>query len=361
MIRIKRRGKIWWMEIHHNGQRDRYSLKTRDREVADDLRRQKELDLLSGGRLGQRQWLSFKDEYLGWAEPHLRASTMKRYREIVESFSRFLSAERIVKLDHVTSAVISRYCAMRADPKMLPARVPGRATRRALSPGGLRFELRVLRRVCSYSVRAGYLSRNPVSGFGNLAADAGRTQPFTQAEVTAMLDFSRTDKRMTAILNVFLHTGLRLSDVIALEKTSIVGDRWEVKTRKRSRWVRPLVHPELRRIIESWQQTQNEQQIASELLFTTESGGRMKYMDQELRRLWKRAGIHHGHAHRFRDTFATRALEMGWTLDDVARALGIGEAVVARHYAPFTPRQQDRQDQMIRSLDFTLQRKLPIQ
>ena len=49
MIRIKRRGKIWWIEAHYNGKREQYSLKTRDKEIAESLRRQLEIEILGGG------------------------------------------------------------------------------------------------------------------------------------------------------------------------------------------------------------------------------------------------------------------------------------------------------------------------
>jgi len=352
MIRIKKRGKIWWMEIHHNGVRERFSLKTRDREIADELRRQKELEILSGGRSIPRLWPLFLEEFTGWIESKVRPGTMRGYRYPIVHFSRFLEGQGIARIDQISHTAMAKYCSWRA------AQI-GPIWKRQITPGGIKFDLRVLRRVFSYAVLHGYLNKNPVAGFGNLAADAGRTLPFTQGEVTVMLDAAKNDKRMSAILNVFLHTGLRLGDMIALEKTAVRGPRWEVKTRKRQRWVRPLVHPALRPALDAWHASQSEKQIGSDFLFTTKSGRPMKYLDQELRRLWKRCGIHHGHAHRFRDTFAVRALEQGWTLDDVSRALGIGADVVARHYAPFTPGQQDRQDEMIRSLDFNLQRRLP--
>lgn len=354
MIRTRKRGRIYWMEIHHGGIRQQYSLKTRDREIADELRRQKELEILSGGgRTATRLWTKFIDEFTGCISPQVEPSTLRGYRYSVRHFSRFLETERIARLDQITPQVMAKYCTARGA-QIVPA------TRRTVTTGGIKFDLRVLRRVFSFAVTCQYLRANPVAGFGNLSAEELGVSPFTQGELNAMLDAVQGNHRMNAAISVFLHTGMRISDIQRLEKTTVSSDRWEIKTRKRRKFVRPLVHPELRKALDAHIAAQNKAQIASLLLFTTGAGGPMKHLGQDLRRLFKRAGIK-GHPHQFRHTFATRALEHGWTFTDIAQALGITEDVVRKHYGPFTPGQQQRQDQLFRSLDFNLQRNLPIQ
>ena len=102
MIRIKRRGKIWWIEAHYNGKREQYSLKTRDKEIAESLRRQLEIEILGGGSLGPRGWSQFREEFTGWVAANVRPSTLRGYSFTLKRFSRYLEDRRIVKLDQVT-------------------------------------------------------------------------------------------------------------------------------------------------------------------------------------------------------------------------------------------------------------------
>jgi hypothetical protein len=51
MITLFRRGRTWWACATFDGSRRRWSLRTRDREVAKRLGQQAELEILSGGRL----------------------------------------------------------------------------------------------------------------------------------------------------------------------------------------------------------------------------------------------------------------------------------------------------------------------
>jgi len=62
-----------------------------------------------------------------------------------------------------------------------------------------------------------------------------------------------------------------------------------------------------------------------------------------LRRIFELAGVQHGHAHRFRDTFAVELLLAGVPLERVSILLGHGSVkVTEKHYAPWVLARQEQ-------------------
>ncbi len=353
MIRLRRRGRIYWIDGSIKGQRIRESLHTRDREIAESILHDRELELISGRRLQPYLWPEFTREFLDEVRPQLARNTLQSYEHGIERFGRFLDAHRIARIDQITPAVISKYCSERLS-DVHPHR------KRHVTEGGVRFDLRVLHRVFGHAVDRHYLADNPVRS-RKRNAEAGKTLPFTQTEISAMLAAARKNLRMRAIILTFLHTGMRIGDVRDLPKTAVAGERLVTRTRKRKTWIRLRIRPELREALDLHLASQNAVQQASPLVFTTATGKPLKQIDKHLRTIWKTAGIEGAHAHRFRDTFAVRALAHGWSLYDVAKALGIGITTAERHYAPFVRELQDRLDRLVGSLDFTQQAELPLQ
>jgi integrase len=67
----------------------------------------------------------------------------------------------------------------------------------------------------------------------------------------------------------------------------------------------------------------------------------VKLWDAAFMRLFKRAGIAAGHCHRFRHTFATRLLQKGISMENLATLLGHRDTkITQRHYAAWVPGRQ---------------------
>jgi hypothetical protein len=65
-----------------NARRINQSLNTKDRTVAEDLERDLERQILSGGRLSRKLWTDFRDEFFRWIAPQVRGgkrSTFSKY------------------------------------------------------------------------------------------------------------------------------------------------------------------------------------------------------------------------------------------------------------------------------------------
>lgn len=342
MVTLYRRGKVWHLSITGNGMQERRSLRTRDRAVAEVLKRQAELELLAPQTIPKR-WSDFEQEFISWITPQIGAKTLKNYKFVLGLLTNFLGDAGVRDID---SGTITRFIDTRRK-SLHPSR------KRHPTEGGIKHDLRVLHRVFSHAIDAGYMVKNPVIAT-NLNAEQGKTQPFSPDEVKAMLEFEYIAGKpyLKAIVLLFLHTGLRIGDVIELRQENIAGKTIHVKTRKRGRVVRMELHPDVLRALAAYYVTRKPAQRTSAYVFTTEFGKSIKSLDKHLRRLWKKCGIVNGHAHRFRDTFAVNLLEKGASLYDVGKLLGISAQTVERHYSPYTKELQQRGSDLIMSLNY---------
>lgn len=341
MITIYRRGKVFWAESNFHGDRKRWSLKTRDRKVAEELLRATQLEVLGHGKLTVRRWPDFQDEFLEASKPHIRPSTFDEYRRVLKRFSQFLESAKCGTVVDVQPGTITRYTTSRK-------KDVHRINLRPMSDGGIKYELRVLHRAFNFAVESGYLDKNPVIA-RSLNSTAGRTQPFSPEEIKAILASKYIFRRpyLRAIVLLFLHTGLRISDVIYLKKASISHGILTVKTQKRQTIVRLELHPEVIDALAAIKSSQGKVYV-----FATDNGRPIFSLAKHLGRLFKACGIVGGHAHRFRDTFSVRLLEKGASLYDVAKLLGISHQTADLHYSPYCRELQARGAALIRQLDY---------
>lgn len=343
MITLYRRGQVYWTRRCEFSKEIRSSLHTRDKEVAKLLVRQMEIDLLSGGRLREVLWPAFQEEFLQWIEPQVKPSTIRGYRITAKRFGRFLESSNALQVKLISLTTIAAFLEERRSDKHP-------STKRHPGPGGIKFDLRCLRRIFGYAIECGYMTTNPVRQ-RNLGSSPRGTLPFSQDDIAAMLKHS-LNPQQRAIIMTFLHTGLRIGDVIRLTKHDVKGGTLHLNTRKRDKVVTLRVHPELRKALDAHFAAQGPVQRRSRYAFTTETGKPIVSLARDLRRLWKRAGISGAHAHRFRDTIAVRLLSQGASLYDVAKILGNTAAVVEKYYAPFVRELQNRSAKLIEKLAF---------
>jgi site-specific recombinase XerD len=347
MVTLYKRNRIWWIRICLNNKTERHSLGTKDPQLANALRRQREADVMSGGRLKDLTWRDFALEFEQWITPQVRPRTLESYLHAIERLTEHLNGNSLLFLRDLSPGVIAAFIDARRQ-QLHPS------WKRTMSDGGVKHQLRILHRVFAYAVECSYLQKNPVIQRNRNAAP-GKTQPFSQEEITKMLTEPYLDDKpyLRAAVMVFLHTGLRISDVIDLRKADVVGERLIIRTRKRGRLVNLSIHPNLRTALDAHLAGQTPCQQTSAFLFSTAAGGRLDELDKNLRRLWKRAGLAGAHAHRFRDTFAVGLLGKGASLYDVAKLLGISVHVAELHYSPYVAELQERGRRLVGMLDFS--------
>ena len=345
MLTLYRRHGYWWVRGTANRTRIRKSLRTRSRRIAEAVLEQLEKKA-HGLTTGNVFWPQVVDELL--ATPTLKPSTQKKYGFVLGRFGRFLREHGRRLVSEVTPALISSYMVERRKDIHPTRNIP-------VGDEGIKSDLRVLRRAFLFARDRHYIAESPVvfSGFNSRSRD---TQPFTREEVAKMIAGGARGARrdLRAVLLMFLTTGLRISDVIGMEKSSVdlKGNRIIRRTKKRGKVVSLPLHAQLRLAICEHLKLLNPAQSRSPLLFPTGEGKPSTSLDASLRRLWHRCGIMGAHAHRFRDTFAVRLIEAGASLFDVAKLLGVTVSVAECHYAPYCQDLRDRGKALVDRTEF---------
>lgn len=377
MINVFRRGRIWWARGTLKGQPVYCSLDTQFRNVA--MERAEELEHLQAEGLDHRphRWQKFEREFLAWIEPHVAKSTWRTYRRVVVRFGRSLEKQGVVSLLHISASTIAQFITERMqDVHPKHGTKPGR--------GGLRSDLRILRRMFNYARQNKYIRENPVN-YPRLNYFSTQTLPFTDDELALMFADPevREKPNLRAVMLMLLYTGLRISDVAGMRRENIHFDsgRIEVKAQKNGAILSLPIHAELRPVLIEHLATprdyESERKLASALrkqckfakarmllrkadidearskspfVFPTDTGKYDHSLEAKLRRVWKRCGIVNAHAHRFRDTFSVKLLAQGASLYDVSRLLGNSVRVVERHYAPYVKELQERGARLVKDL-----------
>lgn len=189
-----------------------------------------------------------------------------------------------------------------------------RATIAARSSRGEITELRTFFRFC---VDREWIAKNPAKSLRLPKAQGEPTMPFTDEEVTAMLAAcdeitdtrsaehqERTQLRARALLLTLLYSGMRISDVILLERSKVNMKTGEIFI-KMMKTAEPLFLPLQRIAVDALRALPEE----SPVYFFWKGPQDCKLdsakadASRAIRRVLKRAGVKNGHPHRFRDTF----------------------------------------------------------
>lgn len=197
----------------------------------------------------------------------------------------------------------------------------------------------------NWLVAAGYVEESPFKGLRNVRLPRQIIQPFSAAQVTALLAHCDCEKeagvRDQAILLTLLDTGVRCAELVqlSLEDLDLAGGRLKVLHAKGNKQRVVSFASRCRQALVDYLTVRGPE--PGPLFVATNSGNhRLKLgvalqpngLKQLLRRLGKGAGILKVHAHRFRHTFATWAIEQDARELDVQYLLGHSSPDMVRRY-----------------------------
>jgi integrase/recombinase XerD len=176
------------------------------------------------------------------------------------------------------------------------------------------------------------------------------TMPFTQEEMAAILaafdcypdksgKIGRANaRRLRAFVLALRYTGLRIGDVTRLTAEQVEGQKVFLYTQKTGQPVNCVVPGFVAEAL------QNLPPLSDRYFFWTGKSTlhtAVGSWQRSLSKLFKRAGIQRGYAHRFRDTFAVDLLLAGMTTEEVAVLLGHSSiAITQKHYSPWVHARQ---------------------
>lgn len=168
----------------------------------------------------------------------------------------------------------------------------------------------------------------------SLKAEAPVHKSLTEDELKRIITYKAKDttyKRLQTMLMLIMDTGLRIDEVINLERSKIDFDNFllSVKGKGNKERVVPFSY-ELRKVLYKYSKDQK-----FELLFCTRNGSKLNYHNirRDFGRLMKRLGIEADSSfHLFRRTFATSFIRNGGNPMVLQRILGHSSAQMTQLY-----------------------------
>ena len=193
----------------------------------------------------------------------------------------------------------------------------------------------------SWCLRMGSVPQHPFAGIANVKVEQKVIQPFSEEEIQQLLDACDAATafgcRNRAIILLFLDTGMRALELLRVAVDDVHWERRRIHIRHgkgRTQRVVPFGDGPEAALRDSITRFRG---AASGCLFLATRGARRPLAPFALTtlfdRLGRRAGVDHAHAHRFRHTFATWAIENHARELDVQYLLGHATAAMVRRYS----------------------------
>jgi site-specific recombinase XerD len=204
---------------------------------------------------------------------------------------------------------------------------------RATAAGTTRAEIGTIRTFFRFCEDREWVARNPATRLRTPKADRVPTMPFTTDEINGMLracdsiedtrgneSVSRTRARAGALILTLLYSGLRISDVVKLERTKL-----DMRTGRLLIRMMKTREPLYVRLPEEALTALASLPVESPYFFwngRSHLSSMIRVAARTIARVLTRAGVKDGHPHRFRDTFSVTLLQNGADLRTVQLLLG---------------------------------------
>jgi len=265
----------------------------------------------------------------------VEGSTLRKYKRILTRLKEFAARHEIATVDRLGLEHLDAY----------------RQTRRVNALSWSK-ELQLLRTFFSFCVKRKWCEENPAKDMDMPPDPKPKPrEPYTSEEIIRILAACDTfgkyryeRLRAKAMILLLRRYGLRVSDVAMLERDRVRNGRIFLHAMKNGAalWL-PL-----------WDDVQAALSVVPPTMgapadcryfFWTGLGardGHIETVDRTLQAVFRKSGVEHANAHRFRHTLATEILVSGGTIEDAANVLGDSPAVVRKHYAKWSTAYQTR-------------------
>lgn len=251
----------------------------------------------------------------------LRAATLDTYRRQLRYFLVFAGDAGADDLGDVNVYFLRRYITA--------------GLQRGLSPASVRTGAQCVRVFLNWAVAEGLLDASPMARMTMPKLDAPNPDSFTVDEVRALMD-ATTNRRDLALVLFLLDTGARLGETAALTvgDVDIASGRVYLRTQTKSRRPRAVFLGQRARVALAeyiaelpadagplWWQSHGE-------AILTANG-----LQEAIKRLGRRAGVHPCAPHKFRRTHARWSLRAGMQREDLRRLMGHSNDSLLKYYA----------------------------
>ena len=311
--------------------------------------------------MSMRDWEMAQSKVRVWEEEQkasaLCSVTLERAKELflLDAQARKLSHETIRKYKVVLKA-LSAFAQSRSLRQLdLVALKEWRATWK-LSPLTSLKRLDYVRTFFNFCFENGWVRENVAAKLQPPKVKPTPTLPFSRQEMVRILaacevcskgykgpHYTRTQNRLRirAFVLTLRYTGMRIGDVVGLEKSRVQNQKLFLYTQKTGT---PVYLPLPDFVLQALDQVPD---ISPRYYFwrgDSRLAGAVAAWQRTLQHVFETAAVQNDHAHRFRDTFAVELLLSGVPLERVSVLLGHSSVkITERHYAPWV---RERQEQM---------------
>jgi integrase/recombinase XerD len=333
-----------WAELSEEGERQRWSLKTRNMQRA--IRKLAEWE--SHGRVTADKPRSLQqaiEDFLASKRPEIELVTYRKYVRRLGLFSEYCKSQRALDLPSITPVLLNGYKAERCD---------------VLSTLTWSKELDAMRTFFSFCVESEWITANPASRVkGPKNVKPKPIEPYTQSEIIKILaacdNLSTQAARLRARAMILLMRtiGLSVMDVKTLERSAVHGGALYVHRNKTGKPVRLDLPPEVIEALDRVPPPDDETAADYRYFFWNGRGSRENAANAAgmfLAKVFKESGVRGARSHRFRHTLTTEILENGGTAEDAANILGNSPAMIRKHYSLWSIKRQERISSLLQTV-----------
>jgi site-specific recombinase XerD len=271
----------------------------------------------------------------------LREKTVYKYRLLFRRLEEFAEANGLRFLKEMDVATMRKFRASWLDGNLAALK-----------------KLERLRSFFRFAQSSKWIEDNPASELKNPKVSARPTMPFTHEEMIRILqgcDKSHEEsnptgkmnaRRLRALVLLLRYSGMRIGDAVSCSTERLNGNKLLLYTQKTGV---PVYCPLPDFVVKALEEITR---LSERYFFWT---GRSKLQtatgdwQAKLKKLFEKAELPDGHAHRFRDTFAVELLLAGVPLERVSVLLGhTSIRITERHYSPWVRARQEQAEADVR-------------
>lgn len=333
---------VIWVDGFLNGAEIRKSLELKDWEKAQQRIRDWEAEGVIAPTVQPLTIEQACDAFLEDAQARkLREPTLYKYRLLFRQMQMFASEQGLRFLKEFDLAMLRKFRASWVDGNISALK-----------------KLERLRAFIRFAQESGWLAENAARQLKKPIVTDVPTLPFSREQMTDILaacnqyqdNYGKMGQanaqRLRAFVLVLRFSGLRIRDVVMLERARLTGGKLFLYTAKTGV---PVYCPVPDFVVNALEDAPNTN--SRYFFWTGESKPKSAVGDwqRSLRKLFALAKVKDGHAHRFRDTFAVELLLAGVPIERVSMLLGHRSVrVTEKHYAPWVKARQEQLEADVR-------------
>lgn len=232
--------------------------------------------------------------------------TLSYYRNILSQFFTFLGEKSV---NQITANDIRYFFAVKKE-------------RDGNKDSEINNKRRVLSSFFGWLHEEEYIDKNPMNKIKQIRVEKRIKKPFKDVELERLRYAAADNIRLTALLEVLISTGCRISEVSGMNREDLDGDEIIVYgkgKKERTVYLNAKAKLALDRYLSSREDDNSAMFVSSD---KPHSRLLVSRMGQEIRQLGQVCGVNDVHPHRFRRTSATMALNRGMPIEQVQLMLG---------------------------------------